>query len=69
MAAEQGYTPAESSVGRLILKQRRDDEAAQGAAGEAENAAAIVEARRWLQRAAAKGHEQAISALNCLSSV
>ena len=75
MAAEQGYTDAESSVGRLILKhcqiqkQRRDDEAVQGAAGEAEDAAAIDEARRWLRRAAAKGHEGAISALDCLSSV
>lgn len=75
MAAEQGYTRAESNVGHLILKVRRDalydsdDEAVQGAAGdsEAEDAVAVDEARRWLQRAADKGHALSIETLRRIS--
>ena len=77
MAAEQGYTRAESNVGHLILKVQLDAlyddygddyDADYDAACDAETAAAIDEARPWLQRAADKGHEKSIESLRKISA-
>jgi hypothetical protein len=74
MAAEQGYTHAEFQLGICMLERQRDWINSQSKAfrGQDIDDAAVAdldEARRWLRRAAAKGHEPAIAALDGLSSL
>ena len=75
MAAEQGYTHAEFRLGICMLERQRDWINSQSKAfreqhvDESYAATADLEARRWLRRAAAKGYEKAIIALDRLASL